>query len=398
MVGVNVPFMVRQAHHERKIRRLLNPKPFALSLSTGEWIPAGYILWRESPNQITESLDGALRVKNIVADLKCLAGSEMKESVMADVNKILKSSHNIVSCEIKNLADTECELQALNSSLEARIEEELTKNRTKDLVLMVMHQEKLSSVGRLAAGMAHEINNPISFVTTNLRVLSDYLLQMGEYLTLQQEFLAGMVTEEQRRELTAAALRLRISTIRHDGPAIIAESLEGVQRVARIVSDLKSFSRVDTPDYEPAELTACLESALTIVATELKQLATVDKEYRELPTILCHPAQLNQVFLNLLHNAGQAVTPPGRITLKSWFDEGFVYASVEDNGHGIPEELRERIFDPFFTTRDVGQGTGLGLSISHNIITNHHGELAVESVVGVGTTFTVKLPRTGESL
>ena len=328
--------------------------------------------------------------------MKCLAGSDMKESVMADVNKILKSSLNIVSSEIKNLADIDCELQALNSSLEARIEEEITKNRTKDLVLKVMHQEKLSSVGRLAAGVAHEINNPISFVTTNLRVLSDYLRQMGEYLTLLQEFLAGMVTEEQRRELTAAALRLRIPMIRHDGPAIIAESLEGVQRVAQIVRDLKSFSRVDTPDYEPAELTACLESALTIVANELKPLATVDKEYRELPPILCHPAQLNQVFLNLLHNAGQAVTPPGRITLKSWFNEGFVYASVGDNGHGIPEELQERIFEPFYTTRDVGKGTGLGLSISHNIITNHHGELAVESVVGVGTTFTVKLPRTGK--
>ena len=312
---------------------------------------------------------------------------------MADVNKILKSSLNIVSSEIKNLADIECELQALNSSLEARIEEEITKNRTKDLVLKVMHQEKLSSVGRLAAGVAHEINNPISFVTTNLRVLSDYLRQMGEYLTLLQEFLAGMVTEEQRRELTAAALRLRIPMIRHDGPAIIAESLEGVQRVAQIVRDLKSFSRVDTPDYEPAELTACLESALTIVANELKPLATVDKEYRELPPILCHPAQLNQVFLNLLHNAGQAVTPPGRITLKSWFNEGFVYASVGDNGHGIPEELQERIFEPFYTTRDVGKGTGLGLSIAHDIIAKHHGELLLESSVGVGTIFTVKLPR-----
>ena len=289
------------------------------------------------------------------------------------------------------ILDHQRELRTLNAILEERIKEEIAKNRVKDLV--VMRQEKLSSIGRLAAGMAHEINNPISFVAGNIRVLTDYLQQMGEYLTLQQEFLAGMVTEEQCRELAAAAQRLEIPTILDDGPAIIAESLEGVQRVARIVRDLKSFSRVDAPDYEPAELTACLESALTIVANELKHLATVDKECRELPPILCHPSQLNQVFLNLLHNAGQAVTPPGRIALKSWFDDSFVYASVEDNGHGIPEELQGRVFEPFYTTRDVGKGTGLGLSIAHDIIAKHHGELLLESSVGVGTIFTVKLPR-----
>ena len=286
------------------------------------------------------------------------------------------------------------ELRTLNTDLEERIEEEITKNRAKDLV--VMRQEKLASIGRLAAGVAHEINNPISFVSTNLLILTDYLRQMGAYLALQQELLAGSVAEEQRRDLATAAQRLEIPLILDDGPALLAESLDGVQRVARIVRDLKSFSRVDAPDYEPAELTACLESAFTIVANELKYLATVDKEYQELPPTFCHPSQLNQVFLNLLHTAGQAVTPPGRITLKSWFDESFVYASVEDNGHGIPEELRERIFEPFYTTRDVGKGTGLGLSIAHDIIAKHHGELLLESSIGVGTTFTVKLPRNAE--
>ena len=126
---------------------------------------------------------------------------------------------------------------------------------------------------------------------------------------------------------------------------------------------------------------------------ELKYVATIEKEYRVLPLIRCRSGQLNQVFLNLLLNAGQAVMPPGRITLRSWHDDNFVSVSVADNGHGIPEELRERIFEPFFTTKDVGQGTGLGLSISHDIITKHHGELLVESSVGIGTTFTVRLPR-----
>ena len=140
------------------------------------------------------------------------------------------------------------------------------------------------------------------------------------------------------------------------------------------------------------ELNCCLERALTIVRNELKHVATVRREYTPLPPILCHPGQLNQVFLNLLVNAGQAITAPGEIVVKSWHDESFAYASVSDTGCGMPEEVRGRIFDPFFTTKEQDQGTGLGLSISHEIIKNHRGEIVVASDLGVGTTFTVRLP------
>ena len=163
--------------------------------------------------------------------------------------------------------------------------------------------------------------------------------------------------------------------------------------MSSIILDLKRFSRVDAPNSEPTDITACMESALIILTHELKDVATIRREYQPLPRILCTPGELNQLFLNLLRNAGQSLTPVGEITLKSWYDDGFVYASVTDNGHGIPEHLKERIFEPFFTTKDVGQGTGLGLSVCHNIITRHHGQLQVESVVGSGSTFTVKIPR-----
>ena len=282
-----------------------------------------------------------------------------------------------------------------NAHLEARVKEESTKSRAKDLV--VMRQDKLASLGQLAAGVAHEINNPLTFVTGNIRVLTNYLSQMSTYLTLQQELLDRAVAEEHRLELAAAVHRLEIPLILSDGPALVAESLDGLERVARIVRDLKSFSRVDAPEYELTVLTTCLESALTIVANELKNLATIDREYLELPPVLCHSGMMNQVFLNLLTNAAHAITPPGRITLSAWHDAGFVYVAMEDNGHGISEELRERIFEPFFTTRDVGKGTGLGLSISHDIVARHGGELLVESSFGVGTIFTVKLPRTEET-
>ena len=287
------------------------------------------------------------------------------------------------------------ELHSLNVHLEQRVEDEVAKSRAKDLI--VMRQDKMATLGLLAAGVAHEINSPLSYIDSNIRVLTDYLRQMGAYVTLQQEVLERTAApEEQRRELAAAAQRLEIPLILDDGPALIAESLEGVERVSLIVRNLKGFSRMDAEEDEPADLTACLESALLIVQNELKYVATIAKEYVELPLILCLPGQLSQVFVNLLTNAGHAVASPGRITLKSRHDEYFVYVSVADNGHGIPEELRGRIFEPFFTTKEAGKGTGLGLSISHDIITRHHGELLVESSAGGGTVFTVKLPRNAE--
>ncbi len=156
--------------------------------------------------------------------------------------------------------------------------------------------------------------------------------------------------------------------------------------------ELKNFSRMDTKEKQLVALSDCLERAHTIAHNELKYVATVKAEYAPVPEILRHPGQLNQVFLNLLVNAGQAMVAPGEIVMKCWHDDFFVYASVSDTGGGIPEELKVLIFDPFFTTKEVDKGTGLGLSISHEIIKKHGGELLVESVVGVGTIFTVKLP------
>ncbi len=288
-------------------------------------------------------------------------------------------------------------LQTFNIRLEERVEEEISKSRGKDL--MVMRQEKLASLGQLAAGVAHEINNPVSFVDSNMREFADYFNQMKKYLTLQQELLGHTATQEQLEELALSAQKLEIPMILDDGASLLTESLDGVKRVAQIVHDLKNFVRVDTEEYEPVDLTSCLERALTIVFNELKYVAVIVKEYLPLPLTLCNPGQLNQVFLNLLTNAGHAVTDmtSGRITLKTRHDDGFVYTSVTDNGHGIPPEIKERIFEAFFTTKEVGKGTGLGLSISYDIINKHHGELLMESAVGVGTTFTVILPRLKES-
>ncbi len=285
-------------------------------------------------------------------------------------------------------------LEELNAHLKELVAEEIDKNRAKDL--LIMGQKKLVSIGQLAAGVAHEINTPLGFVSSNIQVFDKYFGQMSSYMAAQQAFLESTAAEEERRELKGLEQKLDIPFIMKDIPELIAESLTGIDRVSSIILDLKRFSRVDAPNSEPTDITACMESALIILTHELKDVATIRREYQPLPRILCTPGELNQLFLNLLRNAGQSLTPVGEITLKSWYDDGFVYASVTDNGHGIPEHLKERIFEPFFTTKDVGQGTGLGLSVCHNIITRHHGQLQVESVVGSGSTFTVKIPRSEE--
>jgi len=257
----------------------------------------------------------------------------------------------------------------------------------------LLQSEKMASIGQLAAGVAHEINNPMGYINANLHVLDRYLGQIARFDRLRQEAGEGELPPRNREAVAAGRTALAVDHALADGVVLIRESLEGVERVTKIVQDLRSFSRVDALGREPVSLSACLESALTIAHNELKYVATVRREYEPVSEILCNPGQLNQVFLNLLVNATQAIVPPGEIVLRCWQDAGAVYASVSDNGRGMTEEVRRRIFEPFFTTKEVGKGTGLGLSISYDIVKRHRGEILVESEVGKGTTFTVRLPR-----
>ena len=277
-----------------------------------------------------------------------------------------------------------------NKLLRENVAAGVESNREKDLALM--RSEKMASIGVLAAGVAHEINTPMGYISSNLSVLSRYLEQMARFIHDCGKSGCGKPAEK-----SAAGDSQSMEGLLEDLPELIKETLEGAEQVTRIVRDLKSFSRVDRAEQEAVTLTSCLESALTVCFHELKNKVVIRREYEEGPELLCNPGQLNQVFMNLLVNAGQAIVPSGEIVLKEWHDELYLYVSVSDTGGGIPQEIRERIFDPFFTTKEVGKGTGLGLSISADIIKKHHGELLVESTVGVGTTFTVKLPRKPEA-
>jgi two-component system NtrC family sensor kinase len=266
----------------------------------------------------------------------------------------------------------------------------------KEAQLQIFQQEKMASIGQLAAGVAHEINNPMGFISSNLGTLNKYIERLAEFIAAGDRTPGSgdgsMVTEN----LHDLRKRLKVDFVLEDSRQLIAESQDGAGRVRRIVQDLKSFSRVDLAECALMDLNESMETTINIAWNEIKYVATLKREFGPIPQIKCHPQQLNQVFLNLLVNAAHALEEQqGIITIHTWSEDDNVFVSVADTGCGIPEEIRQRIFEPFFTTKEVGKGTGLGLSISYDIIRKHDGEITVTSQVGVGSTFTVRLPING---
>lgn len=261
----------------------------------------------------------------------------------------------------------------------------------------IFQQEKMASIGQLAAGVAHEINNPVGFVMSNLGSLKKYVDRLTGYIAEQARALEAI---SQGTETSSAVLQrleesrrsLKIEHITSDVNSLIDESLDGATRVKKIVQAFKSFSHVDEAEVQMADLNECLESTINIVWNELKYKAALKKEFGELPKTLCNPGQLNQVFVNLLINAAHAIEKHGEITVRTWRDNGTVNVSVQDTGCGIAPDNLRKIFEPFFTTKEIGKGTGLGLSIAYDIIKKHNGSMRVDSVVGAGTTFTITLP------
>ena len=246
--------------------------------------------------------------------------------------------------------------------------------------MQLQQSEKLAAIGTLAAGVAHEINNPIGYVTSNLHTMSKYLTAVSKH-----------ITECSSASPEAAA---EIGTILSDFADAVVESLEGTERVKKIVTDLKGFSRADRIRTEPFDVNDGIESTLNIVWNELKYHCRVEKELGDIPDVVCNAGQINQVLMNLLINAGQATEgKEGLITIKSWADRTHVHVSISDNGCGISEANQKRLFEPFFTTKPVGKGTGLGLSLAYDIMLAHRGTIAVQSIEGVGTEFTLSLPQ-----
>lgn len=272
-------------------------------------------------------------------------------------------------------------------------ERKKTQDKLKQTQAFLVQQEKMASIGQLAAGVAHEINNPMGFVMSNLSCLKDYIDSLIDFIALQDKVIASKNIQKDG-QLAEARKTFDIDYISKDAKDLINESLEGTERIKRIVQDLKTFSRVDQSEFTSIDLNESIETTINIAWNEIKYVAKLNREFGDIPRIECYPQQLNQVFLNLLINAAQAIIDKGTITIRTWCNGAFVYVSVSDTGCGITDDTMSRIFEPFFTTKEVGKGTGLGLSISYGIVENHGGKITVESKPGKGSTFTVSIPIT----
>ena len=258
----------------------------------------------------------------------------------------------------------------------------------------LVQSEKMASIGQLAAGVAHEINNPLGYIYSNLNTLKGYLTDLEQVAKLAEKMTAALPEDNELAvEFKQLHKELDLDFLQEDLQDLVKESIEGATRAKKIVQDLRDFSRIDKQEREFFDLEEGISATLNIVNNELKYKANIIKEFAGIKPFLCVGAQLNQVFMNLLVNAAHSIEDFGKITVRTGYQgDNFVWVEVEDTGKGIPEEVKNKIFDPFFTTKPVGKGTGLGLSLSYKIIQDHKGRFEVDSVMGKGTKFRVYLP------
>ncbi|MBK5274824.1 MAG: response regulator [Desulfuromonadales bacterium] len=256
----------------------------------------------------------------------------------------------------------------------------------------VIQQEKMASIGFLAAGVAHEINNPIGYITSNLNSLRKYTDKLISFIESQEQAIQKCADQATRSAIADLKQQISLDYLIADLHEMISETMEGSRRVSKIVQELQSFARADGNEAVCCNLTEVIRNTASIVSNELKYVAELVLQLSDLPPVLCRPQQIGQVVMNLLINAAHSVNGNGLITLATAQIGDSVEISVADNGCGIPSEYLGKIFEPFFTTKDIGKGTGLGLAISFDIVKRHGGDLLVQSTVGVGTTFTIRLP------
>lgn len=261
----------------------------------------------------------------------------------------------------------------------------------------LVNQEKMAAIGHLAAGIAHEINNPLGYLSSNISTLNKYMESLKEYAYEVSKMIQSTDDQRANEKLNYLMDKLQYMYILKDISEVVADSNEGMYKIKRIVNGLLNFSQNNEQEgYETVYMNECIENTLIITENELKNVAAVVKEYQEVPLIYGDSGEINQVILNLLLNAVYAIQETGQrgvIHIHSFTENEDVCVCIKDNGIGIPEDLLDTIFNPFFTTRPMDEGTGLGLSIAYDIVVNkYHGELTVTSKEGEGTVFKVKIP------
>ncbi len=284
------------------------------------------------------------------------------------------------------------------------------EDRNKKVAMQLFQADKMASVGQLAAGVAHEINNPTGFVNSNLKTLSGYVNDIKDLIAGYADIMnavesAGEGVKNAAPDLFAMYTDIRamekkidIEYVVDDVEDIINDCLEGTGRIKKIVADMKEFAHPGQDDMKLVNINNGLDTTLNVIQNEIKYKAEVVKEYGDLPSVLCYPQQLNQVFMNILVNAAQAIEDMGEIKIATMADNEWIEIRIMDNGSGIEPENLTKIFDPFFTTKEVGQGTGLGMNVAYNIVQKHKGSIEAQSDVGKGTIFIVRIPNRQEEI
>lgn len=350
-------------------------------------------------------------VEEMKLNARHMADLELKNNALvARENDLLVKTKGLdqkIQQRTEKLEKSGQELKDLYTDLRAKQSEVLNLYRSTDRMnkklketqAQLVQSEKLASLGQLAAGIAHEINNPVGFINNNMEVFQDY----AKNLTRAVEFAEKLKKEIENGNLQKAAEIVEefkrfekeadLNYIVNDTGKLLDHSMRGLERIQKIVLDLRIFSRQDKGEItETATIESVIDNILGIVFNEVKYKAVLIKDYSETPLLMCNTQRLGQVFINLIVNAAQSMEAKGNITIKTYHNEGFVCVDVSDTGKGIPAENLNKIFDPFYTTKPAGQGTGLGLSVTYEIVKQHGGEISVQSAVGQGTTFTVKIP------
>lgn len=337
--------------------------------------PIGYL---EAENASREQLRGAvdLLVLLVKGAVRYRMASDLHLEISRDDYETLQKQHAELIVSEKNFRE-------LSEKLEQKVAAQVQAIKTAQLKMY--QSEKLASVGQLAAGMAHELNTPLAYILNNLASAQGYLQDLKSYCDLIHQGAEPEKLQEARRTAD-------IDYIFEDFPALLADSLQGVQRAAAIISDLKIFSNINRQDYSIVDINEHLKTVLKMIAPQVNENIEITFDEGKLEKTFCYPALLAQAFYNLILNAVQAVEGKGKVHIATSMAKDIIRILVTDTGIGIKEENLSRIFDPFFTTKVVGSGTGLGLSVIHEALKTHMGRIKVRSTPGSGTTFTVFLP------
>ncbi len=397
-----------------ELRRVLGPVRYSHLLSLLGYIRACHV-WSEGHPEITwrsdrraaDHLEPLLEEEPRLRDFFDRHAERVRQEGRATEDRLLQA--------VSGLRQRETEVRRTRDRLETRVQElttelsrlgeglsEETVRRGKleeerdRLSAQLLQGQKLQAIGHLSVGIAHEINNPVGFILSNLGTIREYL---GDLKRLLEAALEAAGEEERKDPARKALERLRRELdapyLLEDFGKALDETRQGAERIRDIVKSLREFSHVDDGELRPADLNECIENSLRLVWNELKYSAQVRRDYGPVPPVPCHPQRLGQVFVNLLVNAAQALGGKGEIAVSTRVEGDEAVVRIRDTGCGIPEEVLPRIFEPFFTTKPVGKGTGLGLHVAHTIVQSHGGRIEVRSSVGVGTEFAVRLPRAG---